>query len=41
MVDVLFEPVFTVETSSRYRLIYTEKESVDEMLTLSVCVGRS
>ena len=41
MVDVLFEPLFTVETSSRYQLISTKEESVDAMLTLLVCVGRS
>ena len=41
MVDVLFEPLFTVETSSRYQLISTKEESVDAMLTLLVCDGRS
>ena len=36
MVDVLFEPVFSVETSSTLPTISKGAESLDAMLTLSV-----
>ena len=41
MVDVLFEPVFTVETSSTLPTISKEAESLNAMLTLLVAANFS